>query len=284
MEDSKRIVNTLRRIGEGNIILDADKDLFSSFYPHSLYHLGNCINFESLDDQNLLLVFVGLVRIETELKFRQGSTTPVWRIYAIIEQRGLDPHLLYANWAFQCADNEYIPFGFRNRKGCRSAFEYRNSPIPNIDEGITNPIEYNDHERRLVYSGLICPYCGNTTQLTDSAEIYHGISYGMVYLCSPCNAYVGCHKGTAKSLGRLANSDLREAKKRTHHYLDQLWQPRVYRRPMVYQWLSDSLGINRDFTHIGMSNIKQCEKIIELSIRRMKEQGKEPIPYKEAKE
>ena len=80
-------------------------------------------------------------------------------------------------------------------------------------------------------------------------------------------------------MGRLANSDLREAKKRAHHYLDQLWQPKVYNRPIVYKWLSESLGINQDFTHIGMSNLKQCEKIIALSIQRMKEIGKVPIPY-----
>ena len=85
-------------------------------------------------------------------------------------------------------------------------------------------------------------------------------------------------------MGRLANSDLREAKKRAHHYLDQLWQPKVYNRPIVYKWLSESLGINREFTHIGMSNVKQCEKIITLSIQRIKEIGKEPVPYKNTEE
>lgn len=284
MEYSKKIINSLKRLGEGNIILDIDRDLFSPFYPHSLYQLESHINFEMLDDQTLLLVFVGLVRIETDLKFKQGSTTPIWKIYAIIEQRGLDPHLLYANWAFQYADNEYVPFGFGNRKGCLTAFEYRKHPVPNIDEDITSPTEYSDHERHLVYSGLVCPYCGNATQQNDSAEIYHGISYGIIYLCKPCNAYVGCHKGTTLSMGRLANSDLREAKKRAHHYLDQLWQPKVYNRPIVYKWLSESLGINREFTHIGMSNVKQCEKIIALSIQRIKETGKEPIPYKNTEE
>lgn len=279
MEYSKKIINSLKRLGEGNKILDIDRDLFLPFYPYSLYQLDSFINFEMLDDQTLLLVFVGLVRIEIEMKFRQGSTTPVWRIYAIIEQRRLDPHLLYANWAFQYADNEYIPFGFGNRKGCLTAFEYKSYPVPNIDEDITNPTEFSDHERRFVYSGLVCPYCGNATKQIDSAEIYHGISYGIIYLCKPCNAYVGCHKGTTLSMGRLANSDLREAKKRAHHYLDQLWQPKVYNRPIVYKWLSESLGINQDFTHIGMSNLKQCEKIIALSIQRMKEIGKVPIPY-----
>lgn len=280
MDDSKEMIYSLKRLGEGNKILDIDKELFSSFYPHNLYKMEHYIDFGMLDDQTLLLVFVGLVRIETDLTFRQASTTPVWRIYTIIEQRGLDPHLLYANWAFQYADNDYIPFGFGNRKGCLTAFEYRRHPVPNIDEDITNPVKYSDHERRFVYSGLICPYCGNATKQTDSAEIYHGVSYGMIYLCKPCNAYVGCHKGTSLSLGRLANSELRDAKKQAHHYLDQLWQQKTNERPVVYKWLSESLGIDRNFTHIGMSNIKQCEKIIELSIQRLKEKGKDPMLYK----
>lgn len=284
MDDSQEMIYSLKRLGEGNKILDIDRELFSPFFPHRLYQLEHYVNFGMLDDQTLLLVFVGLVRIETDLKFKQASTIPVWRIYTIIEQRGLDPHLLYANWAFQYADNDYIPFGLGNRKGCRTAYEYRGYSVPNIDEDITNPIEFSDHERRFVYSGLICPYCGNATQQTDSAEIYHGVSYGMIYLCKPCNAYVGCHKGTTLSMGRLANDDLREAKKHAHHYLDQLWQPKVYKRPIVYKWLSESLGLNRDFTHIGMSSLKQCEKIIELSIQRLEEMGKVPVPYKNSVE
>ena len=31
----------------------------------------------------------------------------------------------------------------------------------------------------------------------------------MIYICKPCDAYVGVHKGTDKALGRLANKELR---------------------------------------------------------------------------
>lgn len=125
MEYSNKIINSLKRLGEGNKILDIDRELFSPFFPHRLYQLENHVNFGMLDDQILLLVFVGLVRREIDLKFKQASTAPVWRIYAIIEQRGLDPHLLCANWAFQYADNDYIPFGLGSRKGCCTAYKYK---------------------------------------------------------------------------------------------------------------------------------------------------------------
>lgn len=50
----------------------------------------------------------------------------------------------------------------------------------------------------------ICPYCGGRVIFTDSSAIYGGRSYGMIYLCTNCNASVGVHKGTRKPLGTLA--------------------------------------------------------------------------------
>jgi hypothetical protein len=35
---------------------------------------------------------------------------------------------------------------------------------------------------------------------------------------------VGCHKGTTKPLGRLADAELREWKKRAHAAFDPVWQ------------------------------------------------------------
>ena len=49
-----------------------------------------------------------------------------------------------------------------------------------------------------ILSGKICPYCGNRTEYVDSSVIY-GRSYGMIYLCWDCMAYVGVHKGTDRA-------------------------------------------------------------------------------------
>lgn len=72
-----------------------------------------------------------------------------------------------------------------------------------------------------ILTGKICPYCGKPTEYVDSSVIY-GYSYGMIYLCRDCRAYVGVHKGTDLALGRLANAELREAKKEAHFYFDQI--------------------------------------------------------------
>ena len=59
---------------------------------------------------------------------------------------------------------------------------------------------------------VYCDYCGRQAEYVDSKVIY-GKSYGMMYLCRNCMAYVGVHKGTDKPLGRLANAELRYWKK-----------------------------------------------------------------------
>jgi len=73
---------------------------------------------------------------------------------------------------------------------------------------------------------VICPYCGKNAVLTDSAVVYHGRSYGMIWLCRPCWAYVGTHKNSRKHapLGRIANAELRDWKKKVHAAFDPLWK------------------------------------------------------------
>lgn len=72
-----------------------------------------------------------------------------------------------------------------------------------------------------INKGLICPYCNSKTEYIDSKYIY-GTSYGMIYICKPCDAYVGVHKGTDNALGRLADKRLRKAKKDAHYFFDKI--------------------------------------------------------------
>lgn len=129
--------------------------------------------------------------------------------------------------------------------------------------------------RQDILSGKKCPYCLGDTEYIDSSEVY-GKSYGMIYLCRPCNAYVGTHKTTGESLGRLANEELREAKKEAHHYFDQIaktnlinkvWKkfiPNISNRKKAYLWLSKSLKIDKDECHIGMFDVEDCRRVVEL--------------------
>lgn len=113
---------------------------------------------------------------------------------------------------------------------------------------------------------VYCDYCGEKAELVDSKVIY-GRSYGhKVWLCRKCMAYVGCHKGTDKPLGRLANAELRYWKRRAHDAFDPLWKYGRFRgyRNAAYAWLAQKMGIPVEKTHIGMFDVAQCKKVIEI--------------------
>lgn len=112
---------------------------------------------------------------------------------------------------------------------------------------------------------VYCPYCGRKAEYVDSAEIY-GKSYGMVYLCRPCDAYVGVHDGTDTPLGRLANRELRRWRNRAHAAFDPLWQQGPYRRRRndAYAWLAGKMGLAKEKTHIAMFDVEQCKQVIQI--------------------
>jgi hypothetical protein len=127
-----------------------------------------------------------------------------------------------------------------------------------------------------------CPYCGERAQLlTNSAKIYQGRDYGPVWICWSCEAWVGVHKGSLRPLGRLANAALRQEKIKAHSMFDRLWTWRHIRwvyadvevpnyvlvsiaRKRAYLWLAEHLGISPADCHIGMFDIHQCRRVVEV--------------------
>lgn len=119
--------------------------------------------------------------------------------------------------------------------------------------------------------GKVCPYCYQTPKLIDSKHVY-GTSYGLIHFCENCNAFVGCHKGSNKPLGRLADAKLRYWKKQAHFYFDYLWKKKAKKekisqnkaRNKGYKWLSKKLGLPKKYTHIGMFDVEFCKKVVEI--------------------
>ena len=92
---------------------------------------------------------------------------------------------------------------------------------------------------------VICDYCGTPADFVDSSVVYHGHSFGMIY---------------------LANSELRNWKKAAHAAFDPLWKYGPYRgrRNEAYRWLSEKMGTPIEFTHIGMFDVDQCRKVVRI--------------------
>ena len=67
----------------------------------------------------------------------------------------------------------------------------------------------------------ICRYCGGVIRLVPARKIYGastdrlGLAGENIYLCQNCNARVGCHKGTNRPLGNVANEVLRLKRRET---------------------------------------------------------------------
>jgi hypothetical protein len=119
-----------------------------------------------------------------------------------------------------------------------------------------------------------CRYCEQPAPLLNlgDAGYPYRIDYGPTYVCVPCSAWVGCHPGTTKPLGGLANAELRAWKMKAHAAFDPLWQGKIRRdkcsrgkaRRAGYKWLSEQLGIPYEKTHIGMMNLDECKRVVEI--------------------
>ena len=112
-----------------------------------------------------------------------------------------------------------------------------------------------------------CPFCRSSVSLIDSAKIF-GCSYGFIYLCDSypkCDAKVGCHPGSIKPLGTLADRELRRWRSLVHRKFDPLWKSGVFSsRQIAYKWLSKAMKLPLERTHVAMFDIRQCQRAITL--------------------
>ena len=116
----------------------------------------------------------------------------------------------------------------------------------------------------------ICRYCGGVIRLVPADTVYRTSSgrFGMknekIYQCQNCNARVGCHKGTDRPLGNVANEVLRLKRMEAHRVFDALWKSGRMTRTGAYRWLAGELHLRPDRAHIGGFEMDQCQKVIEL--------------------
>ena len=128
---------------------------------------------------------------------------------------------------------------------------------------------------------VICPYCSNPAQFRSSSAGVYRSDFGPIYICDGCQAWVGVHKGTVRPLGRLANRELRSAKRRAHAVFEPLWQeaPEFYHdrklgrraaqrvaRTLAYHWLAQHMGLPVNECHIGEFDVEQCQRVCQIII------------------
>lgn len=125
----------------------------------------------------------------------------------------------------------------------------------------------------------VCPFCSSSVSLVDSAKVYRR-SYGFIYLCDRypyCDARVGCHPGSDKPLGTLADRELRQWRSLAHRHFDPLWKSRIFTsRNAAYKWLAKAMKLPPALTHVAMFDIRQCQKAIAV-VRQFRQIAKSPV-------
>ena len=108
---------------------------------------------------------------------------------------------------------------------------------------------------------MICPNCKKEALWCENKEIY-GRNYGnsyMMWLCKPCDMYVGCHQNTKRSLGIMADKETRELKKEVKRmYLSKYEK---YGKKWMYRKLSEDLNITAQEAHFGMFDKERLLKL-----------------------
>ena len=142
--------------------------------------------------------------------------------------------------------------------------------------------DFNANESH-VLEGKVCWYCNSETELVTDKEIYGPNStYGGMYYRCTINAdhYVGTYSDEERSLGRVANRELRQWKRKGHEVFDPLWNTKnsVFKtQRQAYKWLSEAMELPLNRTHFGMFTKEDCEKAIELTGRLRTKSGSDEI-------
>lgn len=115
---------------------------------------------------------------------------------------------------------------------------------------------------------VICPYCGEAARLVDSSEISDGPSFGKVWACLPCDAWVGTHPNSKRfaPVGRLADASLRHWKGEAYAAFNPLWKgaTRTMTRKEAYESLRVKMGIASKCAAIGLMDAKDCKRVVAL--------------------
>lgn len=114
---------------------------------------------------------------------------------------------------------------------------------------------------------VVCPYCSLPAKLVGGSAIYPhrpDLYHKRFYQCAPCGAYVGCHPGTTKPLGRLATEELRKMKSAAHAAFDTLWKSGRMTRKDAYAWLAAEMELPSADCHIGMFDEDQCRRVVRI--------------------
>lgn len=183
-------------------------------------------------------------------------------------------------WRFLAVEDEQAAIDeIRTRCGVssRREFDQDTAAAARWNEVIRAPFElFASQRENLPEEERVkrCRYCSEAAQLLIFGQPGYPYRncYGPTWVCVPCGAWVGCHPGTERALGGLANAELRAWKVKAHAAFDPLWEAKMRRdscskgraRRAGYAWLAAQLGIPVEKTHIGYMSVEECKRVVDV--------------------
>lgn len=109
---------------------------------------------------------------------------------------------------------------------------------------------------------VICEYCKQPAEISATAR-------GPIWLCVPCDAWIPIHANskTAMPMGRLANAELREAKRLFNQAMRPIIDMTGRRR--AYEWLAKAMGLSAHDCDHHRFDLAQATQATQLCIQHL---------------
>jgi len=112
MSLENKLFDRLKMIGGGKeSIVGLGIDCIEPITKHQFIKTVSYLNLNDLTDNNLILVYKGIILAESTKNWYDGSVDVSIPVYFEIKRRGLDKDLMIADFALRHTSNPYIPFG-----------------------------------------------------------------------------------------------------------------------------------------------------------------------------
>lgn len=112
---------------------------------------------------------------------------------------------------------------------------------------------------------VFCDYCGRRANSLIAKSFMEEVTEKSIS-ASTAWPMLASTRGRISRLGRLANAELRYWKKEAHAAFDPLWKYGRFKgyRNAAYAWLAERMGLPVEKTHIGMFDVRECKKAIQI--------------------
>lgn len=122
---------------------------------------------------------------------------------------------------------------------------------------------------------VTCRYCGGPAQLSTGRQIYPTkplLAHLKLWVCLPCDAWVGCYEDSDRPRGPLADKKLRVARENLHDEMEPICRLMMEQRggdiesvrQKMLGWLVAQLNLPPDMAAVSRIEYEDCIRALVL--------------------